>query len=984
MTIPKHTFGADCRLAPLEPCSRDDGIPALEAQYFYSSAITIDDPNWTSAPSDVNGSGAGKSHLRAFGRGDNNALERAWRSLMSKDDRALHNDLKKKPRLDNGDMRCDPAKRDDIVRVLGQRHSQLHLNGLKTAAALVQSPTLRADTNSTVSCCEQLATDITTEIDQTFCSEVRHADPTLQVDVLAHDVTTLVTRKSSKDSSDGKAVVAVAAAMPIHPRGSGERDGMQSLSSTPRSGLKMATKHLIDAEHEREAGGRSRSLSQATNRSSHTTTGSGLTGQPFARAAARDDSRPPSAPSQPTEASATTASANQSTPKGENKVQTLESEQQSILQVTVGVSKLHVVSLPTLQMKPIYWSPVNDVAVVTRATWFYRDTMLPVTPVVANQLEAGFQEMQPWTETWRDEVRCAIDIGPDGEEKLSHPLWPSQNKSRRSIKQSELPTISADLFCSSHCSQGDAAAQGSIDTKSAQEPSRPYANYHVIYKDTRDAFLLKHSLKPSAYYGRRPVYAIDKGFAVGIPVTRGFDREIWDRYRLNKFGKKKVEAEEGVSQDFAAEASQCTACEVERERGQISDLVLVAHGIGQKIAERVESYHFTHAINSFRRSVNTDLHSPSVQKVMRDGCNGFMILPLNWRMGISIEEDDMREGGDVNASTNSFGLKDIEPDTIPAIRSMMSDVMFDIPFYMSQHKNKMISSLIYEANRVYRLWCANNPGFASKGRVHLIAHSLGSVMAVDILSRQPTYVPEIDLKAPSPSSQFLEFDTSNLFLLGSPAGFFILLERGALLPRRGRLKPGADRADAASESVTGEAGQFGCVAVNNIYNVLAKEDPIAYLLNGSVDVAYSSTLKPAYVPSSVPSLLTSMGNAVRQVIPGMTPAVDPLAQEPERPSAIRLPSQLELEVHNFTREEIAERKAYLLNDNGQIDWYLQSGGGPLEMQYLNMLSAHTSYWTNPDFIRMVCLEIGRKPGRANTFPVMRAAKAGRRGKKTAK
>ena len=42
------------------------------------------------------------------------------------------------------------------------------------------------------------------------------------------------------------------------------------------------------------------------------------------------------------------------------------------IDVPVGVSRLHMVSLPNLQMKPIYWSPINDMAVVTRATWFYR------------------------------------------------------------------------------------------------------------------------------------------------------------------------------------------------------------------------------------------------------------------------------------------------------------------------------------------------------------------------------------------------------------------------------------------------------------------------------------------------------------------------------------------------------------------------------------------------------------------------------------
>lgn len=97
-----------------------------------------------------------------------------------------------------------------------------------------------------------------------------------------------------------------------------------------------------------------------------------------------------------------------------------------------------------------------------------------------------------------------------------------------------------------------------------------------------------------------------------------------------------------------------------------------------------------------------------------------------------------------------------------------------------------------------------------------------------------------------------------------------------------------------------------------------------------------------------------------------------------RPVTLRLPSQLELEVHDFTREEVAEKKAFLLNDNGQVDYYLRSGGGPLELQYLNMLSAHSSYWASHDLIRMLCMEIGRKPGRENTLPAMRAVKAKRR------
>ncbi|KAH0127855.1 hypothetical protein KCU67_g17266, partial [Aureobasidium melanogenum] len=92
--------------------------------------------------------------------------------------------------------------------------------------------------------------------------------------------------------------------------------------------------------------------------------------------------------------------------------------------IAVGVSRLHQVAMPDLNLEPIYWRPVNDVSPVVRATWFYKDTMLPVEPPVANMLEAGYTELQPWTETWNDELNSAIEVGAAGEAKILHKLWP--------------------------------------------------------------------------------------------------------------------------------------------------------------------------------------------------------------------------------------------------------------------------------------------------------------------------------------------------------------------------------------------------------------------------------------------------------------------------------------------------------------------------------------------------------------------------------
>lgn len=615
--------------------------------------------------------------------------------------------------------------------------------------------------------------------------------------------------------------------------------------------------------------------------------------------------------------------------------------------------------------------------------------MTPVESDVANQLEAGYRELRPWTETWADELRSAIDVGALGEEKVSHRLWPEPyDKKHKSNKEaSPAPIISSDPFCAARCFRGEAAAVGTLEAvhpdgvpAESGDETRSYPNYHVIYKDQDSAFLLKPSLKPSAYYGRRPVAKIMKGITVGIPLVRGFDWPVWQRLNEKKQspGLRADMPGQNDRQIGSDPGTGCPGCQEDRDRGQVTDLVLIAHGIGQKFAERVESFHFTHAVNAFRRAVNVELQNDFVKSALREEQHGIMVLPVNWRHVLSLEDGGPATEEDKESySADRFALKDIEPDTIPAVRSMISDVMFDIPFYMSQHKPKMIAALVGEANRVYRLWCQNNPGFAKNGRVHLIAHSLGSVMAVEILSKQPTNLPRLDVTSQRmPATDHFEFDTTNLFFLGSPAGFFLLLERGSLVPRRGRVKPGADPSDTISRDVVGDVGTFGCLAVDNIYNILAREDPIAYLLNGTIDPRYASSLKVAYVPSTATSFLKSLGDAMRGIV-GVAPASN-MAVPTKNPTTSILPSQLELEVHDFTREEIAERKAYLLNDNGQIDYYLRSGGGPLEIQYLNMLSAHTSYWVNQDLIRMLCIEIGRKPGRGNTLPAMRAVKATKR------
>ncbi|KAL1876905.1 hypothetical protein VTK73DRAFT_8982 [Phialemonium thermophilum] len=1020
-----HTYGPECRLAPVSNPPVDswlEGIPPLKAHFFYSSPFPIDDPLSTPPIGGATDPKTAKAPFRPFSRGDSNDLERAWLSLASEECRKDH--VRALYDRKNGTSALGPETKQrvhSIVHRLAIKHKEKHDREGEPPSASLTSPTTLPE-GAVVVCCPELLIDASAELRNEVCSLWREQQSALDQDHIAglvmaelqHLRPNAGSRIDGVHSSIGPEAIVERMSSVLHSTPSRTPTPVDT-SRTNQFGFEHGQSSLASLAGNAEPPISSTDLHPAIP-VRPPVVDDGISGKPFVRVGADDTIRtsppaslpkwPPSEAHPPSELSTHRDQSKEPVcvhqepviPAQMNHVVSAKSS----IDVTVGISRLHMVSLPVLQMKPIYWSPLNDIAIVMRATWFYRDDMSPVEPAVANQLEAGYRELRPWTETWGDELRSALDVGAIGEEKISHKLWPdhlpNKSKSRSRLERSSEPSISSDPFCAARCYEGEAALVGTLEAvqqvrkgSKKNDESRSYSNYDVIYKDGCSAFLLKPSLKPSAYYGRKPLAKISKGATVGIPVVRGFDFGTWERLHENKSSSstRKHRFDLRRFSERPTTSGACPGCREEKDRGQVTDLVLVAHGIGQKIAERVESFHFTHAVNGFRRAVNVELQSDAVLSVLRKGQRGIMVLPVNWRHVLSFEEGGPATEEDREANMpDRFGLKDIEPDTIPAVRSMISDVMFDIPFYMSHYKPKMIAALVGEANRVYRLWCRNNPGFVDNGRVHLIAHSLGSVMAVEILSKQPTRVSPLDLTRPTPATDQFEFDTTNLFFLGSPAGFFLLLERGSLMPRRGRLKPDADPSDVVARDVVGDSGMFGCLAVDNIYNILAREDPIAYLLNGTIDPKYAASLKVAYVPSITTSFLQVIGNAVRGAV-GAPVATAPTISSSSAAAtagftgttesrARTLPSQLELEVHDFTREEIAERKAYLLNDNGQIDYYLRSGGGPLEIQYLNMLSAHTSYWVNQDLVRMLCMEIGRRPGRTNSLPAMRAVKATKR------
>lgn len=664
--------------------------------------------------------------------------------------------------------------------------------------------------------------------------------------------------------------------------------------------------------------------------------------------------------------------------------------------VAVGMLRLHVVHMPGLKMGPIYWDPVHDVSSVIRGTWFYKDTMMPIESDLANRIEEGYEYIRPWTPAYVEELNSCMEVGPEAELRLIYKLWadaPRANQTRPTTaenRRSLLGTATKELEPGEQRLQQAIVVAGLIENKATgvldgfTSSHKELTDASIIYANGRDAQILRKSQIPSVSRGRKPLGNIRKGKAVGIPVVRGFDMKAWEKLHPPTTKAAAVVQAKKMAQEIKkagtispVEPMSCIACASADERPKPTDLVLVIHGIGQKLSERVESFHFTHNINRFRRQMNVELECDPVRPWLRPDLGSIMVLPINWRSKMKLDEGGPEPNPnqkDGDSTKNQFALKDITAESLPAVRNLISDVMLDIPYYLSHHKPKMIEAVIHEANRVYRLWCSNNPGFHENGRVHLIAHSLGSVMCLDILSGQPTKLSQqLDPKASEVRTDIFEFDTKSLFFCGSPAGFFLLLNKAPLIPRKDREKPDTEGED-TNGSVAGEAGTYGCLAVDNLYNVMHYLDPVAYRLNACVDVEYAAALKPAFVPHATETWAQYLGSVFRGKPTVPTRNMTGLDTMPRRPTVTQMPSTVELETHNFTREEIAEKRMFLLNDNGQIDYTLYSSGGPLEIQYLNMLSAHSSYWTMRDFVRFLVVEIGRKPGKSETMNSMKAAK----------
>ncbi|WFD31979.1 hypothetical protein MSPP1_003021 [Malassezia sp. CBS 17886] len=290
-------------------------------------------------------------------------------------------------------------------------------------------------------------------------------------------------------------------------------------------------------------------------------------------------------------------------------------------------------------------------------------------------------------------------------------------------------------------------------------------------------------------------------------------------------------------------------------------LLFCIHGIGQKLTEDYASLNFVHDVERLRTAMHDQTQDAELRTQLSDA--RVKLIPICWRHTMQF---DPEHGG--------YRLEDIlNGATIPAVRAVMSKVLLDVPLYMSDHQPNMIRSVLLEINRLYRLFVQRNPDFEARGgRVSVLGHSLGSILAADILTNQPTVVPplaDVDTAGIHVTTPHLLFNVQHFFCVGSPLAFMYYMKGTRLRARRRAQGPASDGDDAVTLDAV---GQPGCLAAEFVYNVYAALDPVSFTLSATVDAPYARLLRPVELPRDPAHLHAALGQprlSVGKVAPGV-------------------------------------------------------------------------------------------------------------------
>ncbi|KAJ6015050.1 hypothetical protein N7540_009641 [Penicillium herquei] len=607
--------------------------------------------------------------------------------------------------------------------------------------------------------------------------------------------------------------------------------------------------------------------------------------------------------------------------------------------VPVNEDYLFDVDIEQRELGPAYWmGPIYE---VRRGTWFFQDgsNLKPCEENLATQLEEGYLKLHPWRTN-------------NGE---TNPSEPGNNKDRLN-RSEEKAEVQPQKSTKATSSTGNDASASVLDS----QPHRlfgAYMNKVVLYQDASTAWL-----NTDDFMSRVSTTVYQKlGGVAGTKVVRGLPepkrtKETTDsRAQEQKPGEKAGDASSGST---AAKSTQKTrpghidsskvgdlaeespferrpkstlerqmsslagepqnpaeleeqarrqeeqemedAREVDSEDRErdVDHLVLVTHGIGQRLGLRLESINFIHDVNVLRKTLkgvykaSPDLQALNSAFADNNGNCRVQVLPVCWRHLLDFpyrgvrqnrKELDLADADSVEDDAYP-SLQDITLDSVPAVRNLISDLAMDVLLYQSGYCEHISNIVRQECNRILQLYKKRNPTF--KGSVSLVGHSLGSAILFDILCHQPDNVdrpqedkPRVGESYDAPEHQgkgsnALNFECEEFFCLGSPIALFQMLKGKTIAgyspmvvkDRKSALDVELDSKQASNSSSIRHDGIDATTIASapkcrDLYNIFHPSDPVSYRIEPLVSPAMAS-LKPQPLPSVKKSLWTASGQSL--------------------------------------------------------------------------------------------------------------------------
>lgn len=401
-------------------------------------------------------------------------------------------------------------------------------------------------------------------------------------------------------------------------------------------------------------------------------------------------------------------------------------------------------------------------------------------------------------------------------------------------------------------------------------------------------------------FGTLPLYQVPLGTSFKI------DNSVYTRTKL---GAEVHRQWVGLKSELVRGAEHGTLEDVKKEclpykQRPIKHLVFCIHGIGQLLSVAFEQINFVNDVNKLREIM---LQSPLG--------NDVQVLPVMWRHKL-----DNR-------------IMDINPQQLFGSRNLAADAALDFVLYMEpRNRRNILTAAAAEMRTMYAKFCANNPEFAENPKVSIIGHSLGSVLAYELVNPNRSKIRQRIFHR----HHKLPFPVHSLFTLGSPLGVLELIHQRSI-----------SRGNAQS-----------------MYNIMRLADPVAARMEPLV-------IKEAL--KEMPQMLKSTGilQTVQDVQGGLMHTVDKVKNMFAAAAEVQVKPQLGAQVGSQLGSQLGTHK----NENTPMG----DGSGSIDLGALAQFNrhkrldfavpesvdlslvlgvmGHLMYLDNPDVVRFVLEEL---------------------------